>query len=130
MSRRSSLKLNGNSFPIPLSLKKKLFYEECTIDERLRAIREARPGSIIYKKDLVPDKAKMSVVSRMASDFARSQFDNNLVGQLREDSFPDSKQVNREIISRVLSNEQTALQFREETSEQNLLINLKKQKYG
>lgn len=107
-----------------------MFYEGCTIDERLRELREARPGQTIYKKDLVPDKAKMSAVSRMASDFARSQFDSNLGRQLRKDSSEDSKQVNRRIICQTLENEKSALQAREELAQQSILTNLKKQKYG
>lgn len=130
MSRRSSLNLNGNSFPIPLSLKKKLFYEGCTIDERLRAIREARPGQTIFKKDLVPDKIKMSKVSRMACDFARSQFDNNLSKQFRQDSSEESKQVNRSLIRESLQHEKTSLRSREEAAEKSILNSLKQQKYG
>lgn len=130
MSRRQSLRINSQSFPIPLSLKKKLFYERCTIEERLRAIREARPGQTIYKKDLVPDKAQMSSVSRMASDYARSKFDNNLSKQLRKDSSEDSKQVNRFLIREALQHEEAALRSREEAAEQDILTNLKNQKYG
>ena len=132
LKRRSSLQLNGQSFPIPLKLKQKLFYDSSKSDScGQRAGNFELDELNSYQKDgLVPCKNRRSSVSLLASKFARSQFDKSLDGQLRKDSSEDSKQVNRWIIRQALQNEKSASQFREEIAKQNNINNLKTQKDG
>lgn len=130
MSRRSSFKIAGQSFPIPERLKDKLFYEPDDTDNRLRELREAHPGLKIYKKDLVNSSPKRTQISLLVSKFARSKFDNNIAEQLRQNSEKHLVISPDYIVQNEVKNEKMALQSREEVAEQNLLNNLKKQKYG
>ena len=132
LKRRSSLQVNGQSFPIPLKLKQKLFYDSSNTN-----LSGERNGSFeldelrSYKKATnVPCKNSRSAVSVLASKFARSQFDYNLSEQLRQSSFEDLQQDPRRIIRQVLQNEKSSVQFREEIAQENNIKNLKTQKDG
>lgn len=107
-----------------------MFYERDDTNERLASLRASHPGCRILKKDIYQCSPKRTALSRMVADFARSQFDNNLNRQLQESAEGHLQLSPREIIRESLKAEEMALQSREEIAEQNLLTNLKSQKYG
>lgn len=126
LKRRSSYKINGCSFPIPLKLKQKLFYE----DGRSVASRDGADGTRKSCKDFSFKQATKSSVSCMVSSFARSKHTDMLDEQLRKNPRKDSLEANRRIIREALRFEESSLQSREEIAKENHINNLKTQKDG
>lgn len=123
--RRTSFKINGNSFPIPLRLKQKLFYENGFSD-----ISGNGGNSFSSCKDFSFKQNSKSSVSCMVSAFTRDKHLHLLDRQLRQNPKPDSKQVSDWVIRKTLNAEKSASQSREEIAKQNNLNQLKHCKDG
>lgn len=124
------MQIAGKSFPIPLRLKEKLFYEPDTRDEVLRQLREAYPGRKFKKADLAKGKAVHTKISTLVASYQRNLSDNLLAKQFRQSAEGHLQLSPDEIICKTCEIEEMALQSREEAAEQNILTNLKSQKYG
>lgn len=125
-SRRSSLQIAGRSYPLPQSLKNKLFYDGFTERSYTRDSKQS-PGQIELYTVRSPRKTQ---ISAMVSKFTRDKHNSSIDDKLRQNSLSDSVEDNRRVIRQILMDEQNALQGREELAKKNLLTNLKSQKDG
>lgn len=123
LKRRYSFVVNGNSFPLPLRLKQKLFYEERNSD---RGSSE-RSGS---EEISFRCPARKTPVSSLLSSFSRRRDYLLLDQQLRENSERNPDVSPRKVIDEMLFHEIRSREARSASSSENILTNLKNQKDG
>lgn len=124
--RRQAIQLASGSYPIPLSLKNKLFYDGY-IERNKYRISESDPTT---KEVYTVRSLRKSKISAMASKFTRSKHFESIDRQLPEDFRQDFFKGNREFLRTLTEIEKNAVQGRQELAQKNLLTNLKNQKDG
>lgn len=125
-SRRSSLQIAGRSYPLPQSLKNKLFYDGYT-EKTYTRVSKSDPGKIELYTVRSPRKSQ---VSAMVSSFTRSQHNTFIDRKLRPDTRQDFFKGSRSYLQELCNIEQSITQGREELAQKNLLTNLKTQRDG
>lgn len=121
LKRRQSLVINGHSYPIPLSLKNKLFY----VSDNRGTSESSDSKKVSFKR-----KAIKTPVSAFLSAFSRRLYNSNLERQLRENSERISLVSPYQIIQSQSVSEARSREGRNETASKNLLTNLKSSKDG
>lgn len=131
IDRKKSITINGSRYPLPRKLKEKIFYEQTDSPrKRSRIFRIGSDTEFEVTLDPVPRKLRKTPLYSVVSKLERDSYTLDLDKQLRKNREKHSNVLDSDVVRQVQNSQEVAFRSRNEIAEENILTNLKKQKYG